>query len=59
MFYAYQCKNEECEEFEKEFTVSKPMSEVSNPEFCKKCEKEVSRVYGLAGHQTFGDGYKS
>lgn len=57
-FYSYKCKNEKCEDFEKEVTVSKSMSESSREEHCEKCKEVLSRIFALSGHQTFGDGYK-
>lgn len=57
-FYAYKCVNEKCESYEKEVDISKPMSESSREEFCEDCKEILQRIFSLAGHQTFGDGYK-
>lgn len=57
--YAYKCKNEKCEDFDKEVSVSKPMDDYDREEQCEKCKEQMTRIFGLGGHQTFGDGYKS
>ena len=55
MIYEYECLK--CKEKE---DVNKPMADYQREEFCKKCEcaEPMQRVFGLGGHQTFGDGYK-
>ena len=59
-WYEYKCVNENCEDFEVSKTVSIPMKEYSEDKLplCEKCGEKVRRVFGIAGHQTFGDGYK-
>lgn len=58
MLYEYKCTNEKCENYDKVIDIYKPMKDSSREEHCEKCEKLLERVYGVAGHQTFGDGYK-
>lgn len=58
MRYEYKCVNEKCEAHEESVTVVKPMAESDREEKCEKCGEIMSRVYGISGHQTFGDGYK-
>lgn len=57
--YEYKCDNEDCSEFNKSVSISKPMVESSREEHCEKCKEELKRVFSLSGHATFGDGYKS
>ncbi len=56
--YKYECINEKCKNFKKEVEIDKPMSESSREEFCEECKEKLNRIFTLAGHQTFGDGYK-
>ena len=58
MRYQYKCKNEKCEDFDKEVTITKPIAESGKEEYCEKCGEEMTRIFGISGHQTFGDGYK-
>ena len=39
-FYDYKCNN--CKT---EVTISKPMKESSNPEYCKKCNEQLQRIF--------------
>jgi len=57
--YNYKCEYIECEDYDKEVSVNKPMSEYNRVEECKHCKNPMQRVFSLGGHQTFGDGYKS
>lgn len=58
--YNYKCGNEKCEDHEKVKSVSMPMMEYSEDKLpkCEKCGEKPIRIFGIAGHQTFGDGYK-
>jgi len=58
--YQYKCVNEECEECEKEKTFQIPMIEYSEDKLpvCEKCKNKTKRIFSIAGHQTFSDGYK-
>lgn len=58
MFYAYKCENEKCVAKDKEVSINKPISECGREELCKECNEPMNRIYNIAGHQTFGDGYK-
>jgi len=53
MKYLYECPHCEIER-----TVTKLMAEASKKEFCKKCEKEMKRIYASFGIKT-SDGYKA
>ena len=55
-YYEYKCNNEKCTVTE--VLISKPMSASSREETCDKCSSVMERVFNIAGHQTFGDGYK-
>ena len=59
MMYEYQCKNIECTERNKLVTINKPMAQASDTENCSVCGQPLQRMYGLQGHGTFSDGYKS
>lgn len=58
--YQYKCVNEECKEYQKAKSVNMPMAEYSEDKLpkCEKCGNATGRIFSLAGHQTFGDGYK-
>lgn len=56
--YNYKCTNVACLKLEEAVSIQKPMSESSRKEECEECKQELSRIFSLGGHQTFGDGYK-
>lgn len=43
MKYEYKCDNKDC--VVKTIIINKPMCESSRKEYCKICNKELSRVY--------------
>lgn len=57
--YEYKCKNKKCKEFNKEKTIDIPMKEYSQDKIpvCDECKEKCFRVFSLAGHQTFFQGY--
>lgn len=57
-FYNYKCENKDCKDYEKEVSISKPMSESSREEFCECCDKQLNRIFNSYGLKTAGDGYK-
>ncbi len=59
MLYDYQCANEKCKMYKILSTINKPMAQASDTENCSVCGQPLQRMYGLQGHSTFGDGYKS
>ena len=59
MIYNYKCTQINCTERNKEISVTKPIAEAERKEKCKKCNNNLQRMYGLRGHSTFGDGYKT
>lgn len=58
MIYLYECKHEECEEFNNAKEIHKPMIESGRPEICESCNQEMRRVYTSFAMRN-GDGYKS
>jgi len=57
MIYVYTCDNKDCDNFEIEIEINKPISEFSRSEFCDVCKKEMIRVFKPVGVKT-SDGFK-
>ncbi len=58
MLYPYECVNDNCDNFQVEVDVDKPMAESDRKEYCEKCANEMNRVYKSFGART-SDGYKA
>ena len=58
--YEYKCKNDKCKEYDIKKVIDIPITEYSSDKLpiCERCGEKTQRVYGISGHQTFGDGYK-
>ena len=59
MNYDYKCNNIECKDRNKEVSISKPMMQSDREEKCEVCGEPLQRIFGIGGHATFSDGYKS
>jgi len=49
MYYDYRCVNKKCENFDNVIEIYKKISQASRKEKCKKCKKQMDRIFSMLG----------